>query len=358
VANPNSSPSFFKKFSPALVPIFSILASTVVGCGLILINHRDPWSSYANLLKAAFGFSGFNVHSAIFTTLQFTTPILLSGLSAMIAFRAKFISLGQFGQMVFGASISAFIGSRIHLSEGLHPIIALTGAAVAGGLWGLLPALLKVYLNVNEILTTIFLNPIAVLLVGLIRSSMIADTAQLPLLIAGTRLSIGFLLALFLALLSFIYFKFSTIGYEHRMSGEASAFSIYGGISASIPILRGMFLSGAVAGLAGGIEILGVHHHFVSSFSAISEFDGLIVALLGMLNPFGVVLASIYLGGLRAGALVGLQIESGVPRELGGLLIAFTILILANERFFKDLIKSFIRIFQNLTQTKHRSIKQ
>ncbi len=331
-----------KRIINFLVPVFSVLASMLVGCVLILINNKNPLVVYFNLLKAAFGFSGFNMHSALLTTLQFSTPLLLSGLSAMVSFRAKFISLGQFGQMMFGAAVSAWLGSRLSLPPFIHPIVALAGGALAGGLWGLLPAILKTYFNANEVLVTLILNPIAVILVGLIRSGAVAESAQLTPLVQGTRFTTGFIIALGAALFSYFYLWRSSRGFEHRMTGEAPAFSNYGGIPAHLPIMRGMLISGALAGLAGAIEVLGVHHHFVSSFSAVSEFDGIIVALMGMLNPIGVLLAAIFLGGLRAGALVGLQIESGVPRELGGLLIAMTVLILANERLFKDLIKTLL----------------
>ena len=344
-----------KRIINFLVPVFSVLASMLVGCVLILINNKNPLVVYFNLLKAAFGFSGFNMHSALLTTLQFSTPLLLSGLSAMVAFRAKFISLGQFGQMIFGAAISAWLGSRLSLPPIIHPIIALTGGALFGGLWGLVPAFLKTYFNANEVLVTLILNPIAVILVGLIRSSAVAESAQLTPLVQGTRFTTGFIIALVAALLTYIYLWRSSRGFEHRMAGEAPDFSTYGGIPAHLPILRGMLISGALAGLAGAVEVLGVHHHFVSSFSAVSEFDGIIVALMGMVNPIGVVLAAIFLGGLRAGALVGLQIESGVPRELGGLLIAMTVLILANERLFRELIKTIMGWLTRLSHLFSRS---
>jgi simple sugar transport system permease protein len=98
-------------------------------------------------------------------------------------------------------------------------------------------------------------------------------------------------------------------------------------------VLLAMLLSGALAGLAGGVEVLGVHYHFVSSFSAVSDFDGLIVAFAGGLHPAGVILYAFLLGGLRTGSLVGLQIGTGIPRELGSALIALILLFVATIRF-------------------------
>jgi len=163
------------------------------------------------------------------------------------------------------------------------------------------------------------------------------------------HLRVEFTIALFAALVIYVYIWHMNPGYEQRMAGDAPDFANYGGISASRSIIRAMLISGALAGLAGAVEVLGVYYHFVTSFSAATEFDGIIVGLLGLLHPLGVVLAGIFLGGLRAGAIVGLQIQSGVPRELGGLLIAITILILANERFFKEIMKKIVDYLIHLT---------
>jgi ABC-type uncharacterized transport system permease subunit len=123
-------------------------------------------------------------------------------------------------------------------------------------------------------------------------------------------------------------------GLEIRTSGAAPRFALYGGMPRHKPALLTMTLSGALAGLAGGVEVLGVHYHFVSSFSAVNDYDGLIVAFAGQLHPAGVVLFAFLLGGLRTGSLIGLQIHSGIPRELGGALIALMLLFVATNRFF------------------------
>jgi simple sugar transport system permease protein len=121
---------------------------------------------------------------------------------------------------------------------------------------------------------------------------------------------------------------------EIRTNAGAPRFALYGGMPIHAPALLAMILSGALAGLAGGVEVLGVHYHFVSNFSAVNDFDGLIIAFAGHLHPAGVVLFAFLLGGLRTGSLVGLQIHSGIPRELGGALIALMLLFIATNRFF------------------------
>ena len=120
---------------------------------------------------------------------------------------------------------------------------------------------------------------------------------------------------------------------EIRANANAPGFALYGGMPTHKPVLLTMAISGALAGLAGAIEVLGVHYQFVSNFSAVNDFDGLIIAFAGHLHPAGVVLFAVLLGGLRTGSIVGLQIRSGIPRELGGALIAFILIFVATHRF-------------------------
>jgi len=158
--------------------------------------------------------------------------------------------------------------------------------------------------------------------------------ARLSPLISSTKLSMGIFIALAAALFVHIFLWRTTRGMEIRASANASRFALYGGMPIHKTVFLTMALSGALAGLAGGVEVLGVHYHFVSNFSAVNDFDGLIIAFAGHLHPAGVVLFAILVGGLRTGSLVGLQISSGIPRELGSALIALMLLFVATNRFF------------------------
>jgi len=117
--------------------------------------------------------------------------------------------------------------------------------------------------------------------------------------------------------------------------GEGERVARYARLPYGFLVLLVMGLGGALAGLAGAVEVLGVHYHYVASFSAVNDFDGLIVAFAGGLHPFGVILLSVLLGGLRSGAIVGLQIRSGIPRELGGALIALLLIFSAMHKFYR-----------------------
>jgi general nucleoside transport system permease protein len=311
-----------------------VILSLLSGGLLILAAGQNPLSTYANLFVAGFGCDPGPGRCALITALQFSTPLILSGLSATVALRGGFFSIGQVGQMLFGAAAACWLGGFLSLPPVIHPLVALLGAALLGGVWGLIPALLKHFIGVNEIIATLLLNPIAGVLVGLVRLPRVDLSARLLPLIPGTKLSAGIVVAIAAALLIYLLLWRTTQGMIIRANANAPRFALYGGMPIHTPVLLAMVLSGALAGLAGGVEVLGVHYHFVSNFSAVNDFDGLIIAFAGHLHPAGVVLFAFLLGGLRTGSIVGLQIHSGIPRELGGALIALMLLFIATNRFF------------------------
>jgi general nucleoside transport system permease protein len=324
---------FLKRFVWLLLPVFF---SLIAGALLILAAGQNPLSTYANLFKAGFNCNPGPGRCALVTALQFATPLIFSGLSATVALRGGFFSVGQAGQMLFGAAAACWVAGRVSLPPVIHPAVALVCAALLGGLWGLIPALLKHYIGVNEIISTLLLNPIASVLVGLVHLPQVDMGARLLPLIPSTKFSAGFFFAFLAAVLTYLFLWRSRIGLEVRTNANAPRFALYGGMPTHTPILLAMTLSGALAGLAGGVEVLGVHYHFVSSFSAVNEFDGLIVAFAGHLHPAGVLLFAFLLGGLRTGSIVGLQIQSSVPRELGSALIAMMLIFIATNRSYSS----------------------
>jgi simple sugar transport system permease protein len=322
--------SYLKRIAWWLLPL---ILSLLVGALLILAAGQNPLLAYANLLEAGFSCKAGPGRCALVTALQFATPLILSGLSATVALRGGFFSVGQIGQMLFGAAAASWLAGHLSLPTIIHPALALIGAAFFGALWGLVPALLKHFIGVNELLSTLLLNPIASVLVGLVWLPRVGASARLSPLIPSTKLSAGIFISLGAALFIYLFLWRTTHGMEIRSSGRAPRFALYGGMPIHKPVMLTMALSGALAGLAGGVEVLGVHYHFVSNFSAVNDFDGLIIAFIGHLHPAGVVLISFLLGGLRTGSLVGLQIGSGIPRELGSALIAFMLIFVATNRF-------------------------
>jgi general nucleoside transport system permease protein len=321
---------YLKRIAGLLLPL---ILSLLVGALLILAAGQNPLLAYANLINAGFSCNPGPGRCALVTALQFATPLILSGLSATVALRGGFFSIGQAGQMLFGAAAASWIGGYLSLPPVIHPAVALAGAAFLGCLWGLVPAVLKHYIGVNEIIATLLLNPIAGVLVGLAWLPRVEVSARLSPVIPSTKLSAGILIALAAASFIYLFLWRTTQGMEIRANANAPRFALYGGIPIHKPVLLTMVLSGALAGLAGGVEVLGVHYQFVPNFSAVNDFDGLIIACAGHLHPVGVVLFAFLLGGLRTGSIVGLQISSGIPRELGGALIAFMLIFVATNRF-------------------------
>ena len=313
--------------------VFPVLLSFLVGALLILAAGQNPFTTYADLMKAGFSCVPGPGRCALITALQFATPLILSGLSATVALRAGFFSIGQIGQMLFGAAAASWLAGSLALPAGVHAVVALVGAGLLGGLWGLFPALLKQVIGVNEIIATLLLNPIASVLVSLFWLPRVEESARLLPLLPSTKLSAGIFLAFGAAFLIYLFLWHTTRGFEIRANASAPRFALYGGMPVHKPVLLAMTISGALAGLAGGVEVLGVHYHMVSNFSAVNDFDGLIVAFAGHLHPAGVVVFALLLGGLRTGSLVGLQIHSGIPRELGSALIAFMLIFVATGRF-------------------------
>ncbi|HEX5808164.1 MAG TPA: ABC transporter permease [Anaerolineales bacterium] len=320
-----------KRLARLLLPVF---LSMIAGALLILAAGKNPLLAYTSLFDAGFSCDSGPGRCAVVTALQFATPLILSGLSALVALRGGFFSVGQLGQMLFGAAAANWLAGNLSLPGIVHPVVALSGAALLGGLWGLIPALLKHYIGVNEIIATLVLNPIATVLVGWVRLPRVEASARLFPLIPSTKLTAGIFIALLAAWLIYVFLWHTPRGLEIRTNAGAPRFALYGGMPVHGPVLLAMALSGSLAGLAGGVEVLGVHYHFVSNFSAVNDFDGLIVAFAGRLHPAGVVLYAFLLGGLRTGSLVGLQIGSGIPRELGSTLIALILLFTATNRSF------------------------
>lgn len=334
-------------FDQLVIPILAIVSGLLVASVFVVMAGANPIRAYAEMFTTAFGCSSLQ-HCNLLTTLQLATPLMLTGLSAVVAFRVGLFSIGQEGQLMLGGMMAAWLGYAIHLPAVVHPMVAIAAAMVVGGAYGLIPGVLKVKLGVNEIISTIVLNNIANLYVTYLinfplradqsttaHSIPIDETARLLPLAAGSKWGIGFFIALLATLLITLYLWRTSPGYEERMSGQAPFFARFGGVPNEGAAIRGMFLSGALSGLAGAIQALGVHYRMLGGFSGGLGFDGLTAAILGQVHPIGTTVVAIFFAGLRQGAQVGLQFTSKVPRELGGGIIALMILFVAADQIYR-----------------------
>jgi simple sugar transport system permease protein len=331
-----------------LIPVLAVISGLAVASIFVLPTGTNPLVAYAELFRSAFSCQDF-AHCNLFTTFQLATPLMMCGLSAVVAFRAGLFSLGQEGQLLLGGMMAAWLGYVIHLPPIIHPAVAILAAMLVGGVYGWFPGVLRVRLGVNEIISTIVLNNIARLLVLYLinfplradasttaHSPTIDETARLMTFASGSKWGLGFVLAGLAAALVYVYLSRSTPGYEQRMAGQAPLFAWFGGVPSRQAAIRGMFLSGMLAGLGGAIQALGVHYRMLDGFSAGLGFDGLTAAILGQVHPIGTVLVAIFFAGLRQGAQVGLQLSVHIPRELGGGVIALMILFVAADQLYRN----------------------
>ncbi len=300
----------------ALLAGFALLAA-----GLALAGY-DAGSALAALFRGAFG-SGDAVLSA---TLVRAIPLTIIGLGIALAFRAGALNIGAEGQLYAGAIAVTWMGQQV---ASWPPILAIPAvlvvAALAGALWILIPALLRIRFGVLEVISTLLLNFVAMALVSYVvtgplqeasrvypQSDPIAAAARLPQL-PGSRLHLGFLLAVVLAFLLWGFFRYTAAGFRVRAGGQSPRAAL---VSGRIPVNRilggSLLVSGALAGLGGGVEVSGVTYNLFASLSPGFGFTAIAVALLARLHPIGVLLAGLLFGALEAGAQ-GMQRDAGVP---------------------------------------------
>jgi simple sugar transport system permease protein len=293
----------------------------VLALGLELAGY-DSGAALGALWSGAFG-SWYAFTSA---TLVRAVPLILIGLGLAVAFRGGAFNIGGEGQFYAGAIAATWIGLSVGgLPSPLAIVSVLAGAVLAGALWVAIPVLLRVRYGVLEVISTLLLNFVAEALTSLLvqgplqegqriypQSDPIAETARLPLL-PGTRLHTGLLLALAGAMLLHWVFGRTLWGFRLRAVGLGPrAAEIAGRIDSRWMAALALALSGAIAGLAGGVEVSGVSYALFQSLSPGYGFTAIAVALLGRLHPFGVVFAGLLFGALEAGA-VAMQREADVP---------------------------------------------
>ena len=317
--------------------ILGVLLALLVGALILFVFGEDPVAAYQALFKGALGSK-----RTIAETMLSTTPLVLGGLAVVVGFRGGLFNMGVEGQIVLGGLVAAYLGYAVSLPRYLHLALGLLAGALVGAAWGAIPGYLKARYKAHEVITTIMLNYIAFAIGGymvavggpmkevgelLPASPKILETAQLTRLLEGTRLTGGIFIALAFAFLVWIYLFLTRQGYKLRAVGLNSDAAEYAGISSQRFTVMAMVLSGGLGGLAGAVEVLGVHYRFFENFSPGYGWDAIAVALLGLLHPFGVVAAAFLLGALRSGSVAMqavAQISKDVVLVLTALIIFFT----------------------------------
>lgn len=292
------------------------------GTVLILLVGESPLRVFGALIDGAFGSP-----ERIAGSLLQSTPIILSGVAACVAFRGGLFNIGVEGQLYLGGFAAAWIGFAFQMPPVLHAVAGLLAATLAGALWIAIPAWFRARFGTNEVVSTILSNYVAILLTsyltievfkrpgGWSETEPIAPTAYLPHLFEGSRLNLGLLIAVAAAFSLHFFLTRTSAGYAINAMGRNRSFAEYGGV----PVRRYTFLilvaSGAVGGLAGGVETLGVHRRFMEGFAPGFGFDGVIAALLANGHPLGTILTAIFFGALRSGSLL-IEVETNASREI------------------------------------------
>lgn len=305
--------------------IAASLIGLLFGALLILMSGKQPLMAYAALLQGALG----SVYG-ITETLLSTTPLIFAGLAVAFAFYCGLFNIGVEGQLVIGGLVAGWAGFALAgLPPILHVPLALALGVLGGAGWGAIAGVLKAWRGVHEVISTIMLNYIAFLLTSYMVSPngplkaegqlpatpFVLESARLHSLIPDTRFSGGIFVALAAASVVGYLLWGTRLGYRIRAVGKNPAAAEFGGISSRRQIVITMAISGGLAGLAGAVEVLGLHYRFYSAFSPGYGFDAIAIALLGQLNPVGIIAASLLFGILRAGS-VEMQQSAGVSRDI------------------------------------------
>ncbi len=296
----------------------------LIGAAVLAATGHDPLAVYRLMIEEAFG-----GERRLAATLTAATPLLLTGLAAAVAFRAGVFNVGVEGCFYLGGLVAAVVGWRFgDWPAALLIPAALLLALVVGGAWMVLPGALRVRLGVDEVVTTLMLNFVAIgvtswLVNGplLARGSAnsatppIAASAELPRLLPPTSLNSGFLISLALVIAYGFWGRLTVGGFRSRLVGLNARFSRAVGLAPDRVVFGAMLASGALGGLAGGVHALGLVHRFVAGFSPGYGFTGIAIALLARNSALGVALAAVLFGALTS-AGANIQLFSDVPIEI------------------------------------------
>ncbi|QRN85212.1 ABC transporter permease [Clostridia bacterium] len=345
---------------------FSVVIGFLAGGIILKLAGYSPIEVYFIMLKGTFGSLKFVSYGILKAT-----PLILTGLSVMFAFRTGLFNIGAEGQFIVGSIVAASMGYYLHLPAIIHPIVILVIATIAGGLWGGIAGFFKAKFGVNEVISTIMLNWIALYLSNYVvaiesfarRTNVthsIQSTASIRLLgewkkteagldwLSGhpmlfdlfkTQINFGIVVAILAVVLSGFILNKTTLGYSLKAVGYNKHAAEFGGIDVKKKVFTSMFIAGAISGLAGALQVLGVSQN-LSTLAAMEGygFDGIAVALMGANTPLGCLFSGLFFGALKYG---GTKIQTppiNAPSETVNIMVGIIVLFIAMPKLF-DVIK-------------------
>lgn len=341
---PSGQPSTKEVILRSLLPLSAIVAALLLGAVLIYMVGINPWKAYKYLVYGAFGSS-----NSIAETIVKSCPLAFAGLGFAFAFRCGLVNIGAEGQLYLGALASILVGIYVKgLPSVIHIPLAVLAGAAAGALWGAIPGYLKARFGISEVINTIMMNYVGIYFVSYLvhgplreppgyypQTARILPSAAFPKLIPGTRLHAGIFLVILATFLVHHILRNTTLGYQVKAVGFNRDAARFGGINVPLNLIIAMAISGALAGLAGVNEMLGVQHRLLDGFSPGYGYDAIAVALLGRAHPIGVFFAALLFGGLRAGANM-MQRSAAVPIQLIYIIQGLVVLFVIGSTFLMD----------------------
>ncbi len=324
------------------IPILALIMALLVAALVIIFTAENP---LVGLEKVGAGYYGI-LDGAVLSvrgltnSLVKTTPLILTGLAVAIPFRAGLFNIGAEGQYVMGALLGVLVAINVPLPPVIHPIVVMFAGFIGGALWAAIPGILRAYLGAHEVINTIMLNFIAIGLMNYgvrgpfkdpnpsnVQTLPILETAELPQLF-GTRLHLGFFIALLMAALAYYFLFRTTWGFAVRTTGLNQDAAEYAGIRSKMQYIIGMMIGGGFAGMGGAIEVQGITHVLTEGFNAGYGFDAIAISLLALNNPLAVIPAAFIFGILNIGGDF-LQIRAGLSVHIVSMFRALILLFVS-----------------------------
>ena len=327
-----------------IVPLGAVVAALAVGAIMLLALGATPLDGYRAMFSGAVGGTDNVADTAIKAM-----PLLLVGVGICVAFRAGVINIGGEGQIIAGAIVATLVALAVPglPSVILIPLVLIAGA-IGGGIWGAIPGALKAYAGVNEILSTIMMNIIAAQLMSFLlqdllieegaikiqQTKRLSENADLPLLPGGTRLHLGVVIAIGVAVLGYYLLFRSVAGMRLRAVGHNPDAARYAGLAVKRSVVRALAISGACAGIAGAVLVFGSQSHRLigeggaAAFTQNAGFNGIVAALFGGLHPLATVPASFLFGGMLTGGIEmqrELQVPAALILAINGVVVVFVV---------------------------------
>ncbi len=312
-----------------LVPLASVLLAFLIGCIIMLALGANPLVALQNLWTGAFG----NIRN-LGTTLSRATPLIFTGLCACFAYRCGVFNLGGEGQFIMGSIVCCVIATQSGITGFPGILLCLVAGALAGGLWAMIPGLLKIYRGQNEMIISIMLNYVATLLMGVfytnwLRDGSVPQTMSVPKetmlqRMFGLRFTSAFVIAVVIGLLTYYFLFYTSKGFQLRAVGLNMTAAQFNGFAVKRYILVSFIVSGAIAGIGGSAELLGTQYRLINGFASGYGFDGVSMALIGQLHPLATMLVAVFFAALRVGSTT-MQAATGVPTSVSDIIQALVI---------------------------------